>query len=1550
MKDQGTDSSRYKQIDQLLDAALDLAPDQRPAFLDRECAGDESLRQEIERLLISDQRARTFFESPAFAATAEQPGTSRLLSLLRAEPEREALLHSGRQIAGRYQILSRLGKGGMAEVWHAFDLKLRVNLALKTLRLDLNQSPEERVEFIRHEIRTAREVNSPNVCRIFDLVSEGDQELISMEYIDGITLMEMLEQKGPLTTRHAMDIASQFLTGLEAIHSNGLVHRDLKPENIMITRTGRVVVMDLGIAQYQSVVGGMIAGTHPYMSLEQLAGKELDARSDIFAAGVVLAEMIHTRGKQSKGTRENIWKAVRRDPMQLPDSPWKSAILRAVAENREARFESATALARALEDTTLRVETIEDQNPYPGLASFTTDNSGYFFGREQEVEALLQKLRQLYLMALIGPSGAGKTSFLQAGLLPVLPKEWCCVVTHPGDGPLANLAQSLAPLLAADPEAIAKMIRFEDPEVAVRIFSRLRERHAEFVLIVDRFEELFTLNSFAVQKQFVEILGRAPLEANIRVLLVMRDDFLIECKAHERLAPIFSELTAMVPLKGASLRRALVQPALKCGYRFEDEGLVHDILSEVEREKGALPLMAFATSLVWEKRDRQKGQLTRAAYKEIGEVQGALARHAENIMQKIGVEKEAVVHEIFRNLVTAQNTRAARDTEELLSVFPQPEAAREVLRALINGRLLTSFVTAPAQGEQARSRVEISHESLLSNWPRLVRWLAQDAESAQLRDQLRQAAGVWNQRGRSEDLLWTGTAFLEFQLWRQRYSGGLTSTEEEFARAMARRASKRRRQRQAASVTIFIVLLLVLAAITMLWRNASVARDRALQQSRRAEAGRALAVARSLTDADPSMKLAYALRSLELADIPEARLFAMQAIAEGPQYHLLRENNLGIQMSPNGKWLAVGRGGGGVVLFPQDGSKPITVNEVDTGLGNHVPWYCQFSPDSEFLLWSWRKDLSVIKVWSISGMKLFRTFHFEGLTICFVRGGKAFFITDDRADIKTPFSWRNGIVRVWNFDREEPQVLGRVDLQDGGWKAFDIDYQARRIAYANANGIYVEELETLGKRPARMIGTGPKETWQIRFNPNGTQCATGNEKGDILLWSLDPASDPKHPLRVFSGNGSRLFDFWFDSQGESIFTAREGFVFRWDLTATQDADPMVWRKDGNGPEATVDSKHQRFVLGIGEDITFYSYTPQPWYAFHVPVTNAPGQHPSNLRFTPDGKSFISGFSEDGISVHTLPGVIPPAYRQLWNNVLWSADSIDVDPQSKYVVAPTNGNGIYLISLGDGTEEQLKGLSGDQTYHSVSISPEGKNIAALGENGIEIWNLAKGSCRILEHSEKPGISFVKYSPDGTLYSVDSAGDLRRWDLSRNSSSVLASIGGGNVNGFAISKDGQSIAYIVWSSKGSSELRIFHLQTAKSSTISSHGNRVTCMAFDEQGTKLATGDADGIVRIGPITGETPTLLLGHQSSIRDVAVDPSGKWVLSVETDNPTIRLWRMPDIRVKPLQSLSTADFLNAIRQMTNVRVVADENLPGGYKTTLEPFTSWGTAGTKQDRK
>jgi len=602
-------------------------------------------------------------------------------------------LFSGQILGNRYRIRSLLGSGGMGEVWRAFDLKLRTDVALKALRSD-QIGTERGLELLRQEVRAARRVVSPGVCRVFDLVEIDGRELISMEYVDGTTLTAILRERSPLPLEEARDIASQFLGGLNAIHEAGLVHRDIKPENLMLTHAGRVVVMDFGIAKaLEEAARGTVAGTPAYMAPEQARGERLDARADVFAAAMVLAEMVAPDGVRTNEARRDFWQAAQAEPPRIADGPWAATLRPALSRDRELRPASAAQLARALEEVTFRVVGADRVYPYPGLASFGQDDAAFFFGRELEVEALASKLRRPHLLGLIGPSGTGKSSFLRAGLLPALPAGWRAVVATPGSRPFTALAQALVPELSGNADATAALLRFEEPDVAVGVVLGWRRAHEEVVIIIDQFEELFTLNPREVQERFGQLLARLALESDAHVLLSMRDDFLFHCASLESLTPVFSELTPLRPLAGTALRRALVEPALKCGYRFEDEALVESMLSAVEGERGALPLLAFAAAQLWERRDREQGLLTRKAYEEIGGVAGALAQHAESTLDRIGSHRLPVVRELFRNLVTAQGTRAARDRDELLSVFPPGErdGVDAVLDTLVDARLLVSY-------------------------------------------------------------------------------------------------------------------------------------------------------------------------------------------------------------------------------------------------------------------------------------------------------------------------------------------------------------------------------------------------------------------------------------------------------------------------------------------------------------------------------------------------------------------------------------------------------------------------------------------------------------------------------------------------------------------------------------------------------------------------------------------------------------------------------------------------------------------------------------------
>ena len=394
--------------------------------------------------------------------------------------------------------------------------------------------------------------------------------------------------------------------------------------------------------------------------------------------------------------------------------------------------------------------------------------------------ALWERIRVQRMLAVIGPSGAGKTSFVRAGVVPARPDGWAVLVCTPGLAPLRSLGQALTPALAGDPDALPQLVAFEDPEVATDLVRRWRRLHGEALLIIDQFEELFTLNPPETQACVAAVLGRLVAEAGIHLVLTLRDDFLIRCCEHQPLTPVLSHLTVLLPPARDALRRALVEPAAAYGYHFESDALVDEMVQAVEGARSALPLLAFAIARLWERRDREHACLTRASYLGIGGVAGALVQHADEALERLGADREVVVRELLRNLVTAHGTRAVIDREELLSVMPDRAAAEAVLHELVDARLLTSYEDA-ANGRTSHHRIEIAHESLLSAWPRLLRWRTQDEEGAQLRDQLRQAAHLWDERRRLPDLLWTGTAYREYALWRERYTAPLSAIESAFA-------------------------------------------------------------------------------------------------------------------------------------------------------------------------------------------------------------------------------------------------------------------------------------------------------------------------------------------------------------------------------------------------------------------------------------------------------------------------------------------------------------------------------------------------------------------------------------------------------------------------------------------------------------------------------------------------------------------------------------------------------------------------------------------------
>jgi predicted Ser/Thr protein kinase len=375
------DPRRWRRIQPLLDQVLDLPPEQRRTWLDEACAGDPGLRADVDMILradaeaggvldaatgaavedllrkIEDSRMRTVGLDSRTAPDAEDH-LRRLLQrgFASAEESEDGGLLPGTLLANRYRIVNLLGRGGMGKVYRADDLKLGQAVALKFLPEELQREPSALHRFL-DEVKLARQVSHPNVCRVYDVAEADGRHFLSMEYVDGENLASLLERIGKLPKEKSLDIARQLCAGLAAAHDAGILHRDLKPANVMLDGRGRIRITDFGLAVAAEHLEGREAesGTPAYMAPEQLEGREATSRSDLYALGLVLYELFTgkrafpaSEPKEARRLREESTPTSPSALVEGFDPAVERAILRCLERDPSLRPSSARAVAAAL--------------------------------------------------------------------------------------------------------------------------------------------------------------------------------------------------------------------------------------------------------------------------------------------------------------------------------------------------------------------------------------------------------------------------------------------------------------------------------------------------------------------------------------------------------------------------------------------------------------------------------------------------------------------------------------------------------------------------------------------------------------------------------------------------------------------------------------------------------------------------------------------------------------------------------------------------------------------------------------------------------------------------------------------------------------------------------------------------------------------------------------------------------------------------------------------------------------------------------------------------
>jgi tRNA A-37 threonylcarbamoyl transferase component Bud32 len=855
--------------------------------------------------------------SAAEATTLEQhatlcPTCAELMSELAGIDQAE----EQSQHVGRFEIIDTLGAGAMGVVYLARDPALKRRVAVKVLREEISSTDEESRKKLLYEARTMAQLSHPNVITVYEVGFHEGQFFLAMEYVDGLTINDWLRDRA----RPWQDVVRVFCDvgrGLAAAHAAGLVHRDLKPENLLFGKDGRVRVTDFGLArqvtgaydenddsvnlgnQASLTTTGFMVGTPAYMAPEQWVGEPITAAADQFALAITFYEALCGSrpypGENMAQLREAVLfgePAAPREELGLPPELF-SVIRKALSVEPENRFASMDDLVTAVEDIVSPRGRVDC--PYVGLSAYQERDTGLFFGRDGELRATLAKLEDSPFLAVVGPSGVGKSSFVRAGLVPRLKEiddRWTALVIRPGKEPLSQLVrlvQHANPVMAEQAEERL----LADPTYFGRCMARHAHlRNSRILLFVDQLEELYVLNEKLEERVAFTNALMSVTESNglLAVVVSMRSDLLDRVSENrEFLGTLSQGLVFLPPLDRVGLEEALTQPAAAQGFQFESSDLVVEILDDLEGTPGALPLLQFAGQKLWQQRDTGQKLLTRASYEAIGTISGALAVHADAVVSALSREDRDLLRALMQRLVTASGTRALATVDELEQSSSSPERVRRLIDDLVNARLL---VFRQSDEEDGRF-VEIVHESLIREWPTLARWLDEDKEESKLLAELRTAAKQWESRDYPQGLLWRGEALGHARRLLKRRVAPLPPRERKFiddAHHLATRSARKRRF-ILGGITGMLALFLMITTAGLI--KIGQAEKRAVSEAEAAKDAkdRAQLEAKKAQAAESDAK-----RALEQAQAKEkARLAAVKREAAANQEVAARDEQLAEQ-------------------------------------------------------------------------------------------------------------------------------------------------------------------------------------------------------------------------------------------------------------------------------------------------------------------------------------------------------------------------------------------------------------------------------------------------------------------------------------------------------------------------------------------------------------------------------------------------------------------------------------------------------------------------------
>jgi WD40 repeat protein/DNA-binding SARP family transcriptional activator len=1100
--------------------------------------------------------------------------------------------------------------------------------------------------------------------------------------------------------------------------------------------------------------------------------------------------------------------------------------------------------------------------PFRGLAPFDAAHAEYFFGRERLVADLVARVVGSTLIAVVGPSGSGKSSVLRAGLLPaladgVLPgsERWRQVMMRPGEHPLAELGRALARLAPEESQGNG-----DDPLAAALDSLRPDER---LVLALDQLEEIFTAcRDESERAAFADAVAALADDADQRVVVVLgiRGDFYGRCAHYPELSEQMSANTVLVgPMRRDELRRAIELPAKRVGLRVE-ASLATALLGDVADEPGGLPLLSTTLVELWEERSGRT--LRRSAYVRSGGVNGAVARLAERAYRRLTERQRDRARAILLRLSDAEEAAPVRRPVPLTELeTDRDEDTAAALAVLTESRLVTVD----------EGTVEVAHEALLSEWPRLRAWLEEDAEGRRLHQHLIHAAAEWQKSGRDPAELYRGARLASALEWADSHERELNELERAFL-AESRAASEREAERQRRT-NRRLRTLLAAGVIAMSQRQ------EANSAATVADARRLAAQAQSEERQDQALRLATA--GIALDDSPATRSNLLSTLVRGPSAIGVLNGDgeiAALALSPDGRTLATGDLERNVILFDTE-----TRERIGEYRAPDLVTWLSFDPrdGSLAIVGGIGKDayLHVIDAATQRPRTLVSLGGYPA------EPGKPYI-----ADGAYAPDGRSVIVQYARFSgpvAEAHVFLRRFDPRTGSPIGPTVRVPARwnqrfpsppsltpdgRLLIASNNATYAIDADTL-----RVVRRYPVGAYTTGVSPDGDTLALGGEDGRVRL--LDLASGR---VRTMTGgrHDVKVNRVAFSPDGRTLATAdrRVGNVIVWNVRERRAIETLKGHREGIWGQAFSPDGRTLYTASNDAtariwDVAGYRRLGRPFRTNTVNETGEPS--PTAFAPSPDGRTLAAARFDGRVDLIDAETLRRTGGFEAFGGR--SALAIEYSSDGRLLAVAGGGGGVGVWDAGSGkrVDPLLRAPRGPRKRnpHDVEALAFGAGgLLAAAEKGghgtskggvVRIWDLEGRELIGRPLHLPPRVKGLAFSPDGSQLAIafgarntgaaTGGGDPDGVEVRDvRSDERLATLPADEVGSVAFSPDGRLLAggqlagnVLLWATDG----------WGRVGAPLASGGESPSVAFSPDGRTLATSDNDGAVSLWDVESQDP-----------------------------------------------------------------------------------------------